>query len=238
MKNLNAVMRQLFIDNRFNGDGYRIDADDTDSATIYVYDAISAWGGVDPEDFARDLATVTANTIHLRINSPGGDVFDARAMITAVRQHSARVVAHIDGIAASAATGLALAADEVEISSGGFFMIHNAWSIGVGDAGEMRALADVLDKVNDSLVSDYTRKTQNSDEQIREWMNAETWFSAEEAIEHGFVDRMADEHAPENSVRWNLSAYNNTPNSLTVPPKIYDRAGMERRLALLTKVAA
>ena len=118
-----------------------------DEATVYIYDAIGSWFGIDPKDFVPAFNAISAKTIHLRINSPGGSVFDAEAMRTAIVDHPAHVIAHIDGLAASAATTIALAADEVEMSSGSMFMIHNAWSCAIGNARDMRAEAHLLDKV-------------------------------------------------------------------------------------------
>lgn len=163
---------------------------DDEEATLYVYDAIGSWFGIAASDFVQALADIKAKTIHLRIQSPGGSVFEAEAMQTALQQHPARVIAHIDGMAASAATTLALGADEVEISDGGMFMIHNAWNIAIGNADDMLEMAAHLEKVDANIAADYQRKTGASLEQIKEWMDAETWFSAAEALEHGFVDRI------------------------------------------------
>jgi ATP-dependent Clp protease protease subunit len=105
-----------------------------DEATILLYDVIDPWWGVAAKDFIAALAGDHAPTIHLRINSPGGDVFEARAMATAIRQHKSNVIAHIDGVAASAATYIAvIAAKEVEMSDGAFFMIHQAWALAMGN---------------------------------------------------------------------------------------------------------
>src|SRR5690606_23555112 len=106
-----------------------------DTATVWLYDVIGAdaWGGISASQFVQDVARIQAPVIHLRINSPGGDVFDARAMVTALREHPARIVAHIDGLAASAASYIALAADDVQMSDGAFLMIHNAWGIVLGN---------------------------------------------------------------------------------------------------------
>lgn len=161
-----------------------------EEATIYLYDAIGGWFGIAAAEFVQELNGLKAKTIHLRINSPGGSVFEAEAIQTAIQQHGAKVVAHIDGMAASAATYVALAADEIEISDGGFFMIHNAWGVAIGSAVEVRAYADLLDKISENISQDYQNKTGKSAEQITDWMNTETWFSASEALEHGFVDRI------------------------------------------------
>jgi len=161
-----------------------------DEATVYVYDAIGGWWGIDPKEWVPAFAAIKAKTIHLRINSPGGSVFDAEAMRTAIKQHPANVIAHVDGYAASAATGIAIAANEVEISDGAMFMIHNAWGWASGRAEELRDYADLLDKVDSSIVAAYVKKTGKDEEQVRDWMDKETWFTAAEALTHGFVDKI------------------------------------------------
>lgn len=163
---------------------------DKDEATVYIYDAIGSWWGVDPAEWVPAFAQIKAKTIHLRINSPGGSVFDAEAMRTAIKQHSANVIAHVDGYAASAATGIAIAANEVEISDGAMFMIHNAWGWASGRAEELRDYADLLDKVDSSIVAAYVKKTGKDEAQVRDWMDKETWFTAAEALTHGFVDKI------------------------------------------------
>lgn len=228
---------KMFLDNARAAKRYEVKAQG-DVATVYLYDAIGSWWGIDAQQFVKDLNAIDAPVIQLRINSPGGDVFDARAIATAIRQHKAKVTAHIDGLAASAATYIALAAAEVEIAKGGFFMIHNAWTLAMGNAAELRDTAGLLDKVDASIVADYRTKTGKDEQAIKDWMAAETWFTAEEAVQHGFVDRLSDGGATTEN-RWNLGAYGNAPKALTArPPEAsYDRATIERRLQLLERVA-
>ncbi|MGK4310088.1 MULTISPECIES: head maturation protease, ClpP-related [Pseudomonas] len=232
---------QLFQSNQKAKRDFRI-VNEGGEATIYIYDIIGEdwYGGVAAKDFVMQLTALDVEVIHLRINSPGGDVFEARAMATALKQHSAKVIAHIDGQAVSAATYVALAADEVEIAAGGFFMIHNAWTIQMGNASEFRSAADLLDKVDGSISADYEQKTGKSAEEIAKLMAATTWMTAEEALAEGFVDRIAeDKKAAKN--HWNLAAYGNAPKALTDPeepePQV-DREALERRLSLLEKIAA
>ena len=209
-------------------------------ATVYVYDAIDAYWGISAQDFVKAFAALDAQTIHLRINSPGGDVFEARAMATAIRESSARVVAHIDGVAASAATYVALAAAEVEIADGAMMMIHNAWGMVMGNAEDMRAFAATLEKVDGTIVADYARKTGQSEAQLRDWMAAETWFTAQEALDAGFVDRIAGAAESGAANRWNLAAYAHAPDALKTSPAPDPaelrtnmlRADLERRLGL------
>lgn len=243
---------------------FRVKAEDgSDEATIYVYGAIGDYYGIDPQSFVRELAAITASTIHLRINSPGGDVFAARAMKTALEQHAAKVIAHIDGLAASAASFLMLAADEIEISEGAFVMIHQPWTYAVGSADELRASAAVLDKVGLAIVGDYVRRTGKNEDEVLAWMKAETWFTADEAVENGFCDRKAGdaaaggpeqeetaeetaERGPETSSAKNLfdlSAYRNAPRALKqrkltpFDALAADRQRAEARLALIERAA-
>lgn len=197
-------------------------------ATVYVYDMIvdsaleAEWlGGVAPETFARELAGITAGTIHLRINSPGGSVFAARAMQAALREHPATVVAHIDGYAASAASVLMLAGDRVIASDGAMVMIHKAWTLGWGNEDDLRATADLLGKVDSTLVDSYAAKTGRDKDEIAAWMADETWFTAAEALAAGLVDEVAaDSAAAENRIAWNLKALGRpvAPAARAAPP--------------------
>lgn len=189
-----------------------------DETTVYLYDVIDNWYGVDSESFIKALQDIKTGTINLRINSPGGDVFDARAMATALKQHSARVVAHIDGLAASAATYIALAADEVRMSQGAFFMIHKGWTWNVGNADDFRKSADLLDKVDDSISNDYAKKTGIGKAELIQMMADETWMSADEALEKGFVDSVFDDEPVSNS--FDLSVYDKAP---AIAAKVVDR---------------
>ncbi len=218
-------LMQLFRDNAKPSASFEIKAEGGE-ATIYLYDAIGGWWGIEASDFVKCLDSLEAETIHLRVNSPGGDVFDARSIATALKQHSAKIVAHIDGLAASAATYVSLAADEVEIADGAFFMIHNAWTIAIGNADDMIATAELLGKVDESIVKDYQRKTGCEEAQIKDWMAAETWFTAAEAVEHGFADTIFEGEDVEN--HFNLGAYANTPAALSVKDEQEDSGKIHR----------
>ena len=140
---------------------YSIQAAAKDVAEVLIYDEISSWG-ITAENFVKDLQGVTAKTINLRINSPGGSVFDGTAIFNALRAHPAKVVSHIDGVAASIASIIALAADEVRMAENAFYMIHNAWGVAMGDGAEMRKMADILDKIAGTLAKTYAAKTGSS----------------------------------------------------------------------------
>lgn len=190
-------------------------------STLYVYDEIvgddwaAEWGGgVSSKQFIETLNALAAPVINLRINSPGGDVFAARTMETAIKNHASKVVAHIDGLAASAASILAIAADEVLIAPGAFFMIHNASMLTWGNKEELAQKIDVLTKVDDSLADTYVTKTGQDKNKISEMMKNETWIGAADAVEQGFADSVM-EFAVKNSIKWDLSAFGNAPEMPT-----------------------
>jgi ATP-dependent Clp protease protease subunit len=160
------------------------------------------------------LAAAGDRAVHLHINSPGGDVFEARAMAAAVVAHPATVTSHIDGLSASAATYLAMAANEVRMTDGGLFMIHNSWTMAWGDKSELRSTADLLQKIDGTIAADYARQTGKTLDEVVAWMDATTWFTAAEAKDAGFVDAIdanTKRDAAAAAARWNLSAYANAP---------------------------
>lgn len=210
---------KLLVNNKGKG-FFRAESSQTDEATIFLYDVIVSddwWGGITPLTFMKELASISAPIIHLRINSPGGDVFAARAMQTAMREHPGKIIAHVDGWCASAATFLAIAADESVISKGGMFMIHNAWSIAMGNAKDFTDMANLLTKIDGSIASDYVAKSGQAEQQIIDWMAAETYFLDQEAVDAGFVDAVA-EAAPKAQINWDLSAYEHAPTQNSQKP--------------------
>jgi ATP-dependent Clp protease protease subunit len=233
---------QLLLSNAATPRSFRCE-ESGDEATIYLYDVIDDYWGISAQSFVQQLAGLTAKTVHLRINSPGGDVFAARAMATAVRGYHGKVISHIDGVAASAATYVALAAAEVEMTQGAFFMVHKAWALAIGNSDELLELAALLEKVDDSIAHDYQRKTKKARDKIDAWMKAETWFNADEAKAEGFVDRVVDGDPVDD--RWDLAAYERAPEaSKRKPAPAMDdqvaaaRATSERRLKFLHRVPA
>lgn len=172
-------------------------SDSKEEATVYVYDAIGSWFGIDPASWVPAFNAIKAKNIHLRINSPGGSVFDAEAIYNAIREHPSFVTAHIDGLCASAATTIALASDEIEMSEGSMFMIHNSWSCAIGNSRDFLKEAQLLDKVDETIVSRYVQKTGQRKDNIQNMMIAETWLTAAEALEYGFVDRIFTAAEPE-----------------------------------------
>ncbi|WOD19832.1 head maturation protease, ClpP-related [Paraburkholderia kirstenboschensis] len=188
-----------------------------EDVTIYIYDAIVAdddtaewWGGVSAQTLVPQIRGIKGGTVHLRINSPGGDVFAAQAIVAAIRDTGVKVVAHIDGVAASAATVIASAADEVEMSDGAMYMIHCAWTVAIGNSADLAATSALLDKTDGVIAGQYAKRSGKSADDMKALMTAETWFTAEEAVEIGLADRVA-ENAPRAQASWDLSAYANAP---------------------------
>ena len=207
---------QLFKDNaRAEGPAaIRMDATTDTEAHIYLSDVIDAYWGANATALITALAGQQDKTVYLHINSPGGDVFEARAMAAAVVAHPGAVVARIDGICASAATYVALACNEVRMTDGGLFMIHNSWTFAMGDKAELRSTADLLDKIDGTIIADYKRKCGASQEQVVAWMDATTWFTAQEALDAKLIDAIDPntKQAKDNpAAKWNLAAYPNAP---------------------------
>ena len=197
---------------------------------------------LDSSSLVSLLAKQPERTILMRINSPGGSVFDGVAIHSALLHHKGQVTARIEGIAASAASFLTTAADTIEIAKAGSYMIHRAWGIAVGNAQAMTDMANVLTKLDDQIAGMYVDRTGKKPEEIMEWMIGDedgTWFNAEEALEHGFVDfilpgssrkyapdeddkRLA-EHRHQVAARLNQIAVNERLQKITVDARRFSR---------------
>lgn len=237
---MHRKLLNLARDNHGTGSGLRLEATSEDSTTVYVYDIIDSFWGVSAADFAREIGAVRTPNVLLRINSPGGDVFEARAMMAAIAEHPAKFTAKIDGLAASAATALTLACDIVDIVEGGFFMIHQAWTIALGNADDMRATANLLDKVDNSLIDGYVARSGKTVDQVKAWMSAETWFDAQEAVDAGFCNNVVPlATGAAKASAFNLAAYANAPQALTETKPVDEsiRVRMLSRLGLYERTA-
>lgn len=162
------------------------------SADLYLYDEIGGWGTV-ANDVRAEIQNLDTKQINLFINSPGGSVFEGFAIYNLLKNHKARVVAYVDGIAASIASVILCAADEVVMRANGMVMIHDPAGGRMGNATEQRKLADTLDKITDSIVQAYRTRTGKAEAEIRQLMAAETWFTASESVTFGFGDRVEGE---------------------------------------------
>lgn len=185
--------------------------DDAGAATLRLYDPIDSWGGdwgVSAKEFAAALAAVPRDVtdISLHINSPGGEVLEAVAILNQLRAHPARVTAVVDGLAASAASFLAVGVDETVMGQNTQLMIHDAWGLCVGNAADMRSLASLLDRLSNNIADVYATAAGGTTEDWRTAMLAESWYSAEEAVAAGLADSVAGD-APGVSAAFDLSAF-------------------------------
>jgi ATP-dependent protease ClpP protease subunit len=160
-------------------------------AEITLFDEIG-FGGTSAKAFISDLKKLSDQRVHLRINSVGGSVVEGTAIYNALRRHKGGLTVHVEALAASMASVVAMAGDEVAIADNALLMIHNPWSMSMGDADDLRKEADVLDKLKSTLVNAYKRKTGMDADEISDMMNEETWLGAEEAVALGFADYIED----------------------------------------------
>ena len=152
--------------------------------------------GMSAKRFAEDLKSLgELNKIIVRINSPGGDVFDGVAIYNTLLNHKAKVNTFIDGLAASIASVIALAGDAVTIADNAMFMMHNPWTIAIGDAREMEKVAETLDKIRESLVVTYSKRSGKDAKAIIKLLDAETWLTGQEAVDEGFADKVSEAKA-------------------------------------------
>ena len=157
------------------------------AAEVFIYDEIGGSFGVDANEFIQDLQGIKAKEITVRINSPGGSVFDAIAIYNSLIQHPANVTTRVDAMAASAASIIAMAGDKVEMMVGSQLMIHDAMGTEMGNAREMREMATFLDLQSDNLASIYANKGGDKQD-WRALMLNETWMFAQEAVDFGLAD--------------------------------------------------
>ncbi|MDF0540792.1 Clp protease ClpP [Sphingobium sp. H39-3-25] len=188
---------------------------------IYLYDYIAGseseaewWGGISAEGFTRQLMGMDGD-VSVRIDCPGGDVFGGRAIAQAMREYSGKITCHVDGLAASAASYIAIAGDHVVAAPGAFIMIHRAWTLMMGNAVDLRAEAALLEKIDGTIAASYAAKA-GGDADWLALMDAETWFTGEEALAAGLIDEVISETAgkAENAIgrkAWNLSAFDHPP---------------------------
>lgn len=188
-------------------------ADATNEVEVSIYDEIGSWG-VGANKFVSDLKKIDAKKINLRLNTPGGEVFDGTAIFNALRDHPADIVVHIDGLAASAGSFIAMSGDEIRMADNAYMMIHNGRGGVMGEAKDMRAYADVLEKINNNIAQMYADRTGKTKEHFSELMNAETWFTAEEALAQGLIDTItknAAEPKKNATASFDFKIYNKAP---------------------------
>lgn len=189
-----------------------------EAGVIWLYDVIAQddddadWGGgVSPRQFIDALQGSTG-ALTIRVNSPGGSVFGAQAMVAAMRAHEHPITVQIDSLAASAASVIACAASHVQMAPGSMMMIHKAWGAVMGNEAEMRATADLLAKLDEQIASGYAAKTGGDIDEYLALMAAETWFTADEALTAKLADEVIATNNQKPKAAWDLSVYANAPD--------------------------
>lgn len=214
-----------------------VESDGT-TGKLHIDDVIDSWGGFWGVSAKEVNAALTelgdVQNITLHINSPGGEVYEGIAILNALRRHPAKVTAVVDGLAASAASFIAAGVDEMVMGRNTELMIHDAWGIALGPAADMHAMGDRLDKISDNIASTYAEKAGGDTAIWREAMLAETWYSAQEAVDVGLADRIEGDDAdladgeivPRDA--WDLSVFKHqgrasAPDPAAVPPPPADQ---------------
>lgn len=191
-------------------------------ADLYLYIEIASWGGGyaahSAKSFKSELdALGEIKTLNVYINSPGGDVFEGVAIYNMLKRHKAHIKVHIDGLAASIASVIAMAGDEIIMPSNAMLMIHNPWTFAMGNAKDLREAADRLEKVGTSIRQSYLAKTGDklSEDDLTALMDAETWLAAQEAYDYGLCDEVTGVTQIAASISKDLFAkYKNVPATL------------------------
>ena len=188
-----------------------IAASEDTSAEILLFDFIG-WPYNDPRDLIHALADMGDVTV--RINSPGGDVFDGAAIYNAFSSHKGIITTRIEGLAASMASVIAMAGKKVQAYDNTFFMVHNSSTFAMGNQYELRDTADLLEKVDTTITDAYQKKTKKGKKEISEMMKATTWMTAKEAKDHGFVDEIVTGKSVK--ADFNLSIFANLPDEFNI----------------------
>ncbi|MFE4716853.1 head maturation protease, ClpP-related [Streptomyces sp. NPDC056728] len=202
---------------------YRItNAADPDEAEVMLYDEIGGWFGATADEFIADLRGVTSPNLRVRINSPGGSVFEGIAIANALRSHPANVVIQVDSVAASIASVIAMAGDRVEMAPNSMLMIHDASGVCLGNAADMEEMAQLLALISDNIADAYAARAGGTREQWREAMRAESWYLPDDAVAAGLADEALakpktgepvapdEDDEPDMARAWDLAAYGYT----------------------------
>lgn len=183
-------------------------ADDPD--TISIYDVIGAddWtgAGFTARRMSAALRSIGAKDVTVNINSPGGDMFEGLAIYNLLAEHPGKVTVRVMGLAASAASIIAMAGDEIEMGLGSFLMIHNAWGVVVGNRNDMRSAADLFAQFDGAMADIYVHRSGRKKAEVEAWMDAETFMNASDALANGFATGTFEAPKPDASARAEISA--------------------------------
>ena len=207
--------------------------DEEKSAELILYGSIGSdeyWDDISDKAFKQDIENLgDVENITLHINSPGGSVFSAVAIANTLKNHKAKITANIDGLAASAATIITSACDIVKMPKNALFMVHNPITFAYGNNQDMQKTLEMLNKVKNSIIETYLNKAKTDKETLSELMDNETWMSAEEAKEYGFVDEILDESVEKevienkliiNNMAFDISRFKNFKEKKNQDPRI------------------
>lgn len=178
---------------------WKMSVNNKDELDIYIYDQIGDyWGNsYSPKDLLEDIKAESFNKINLYINSPGGDVFDGVAIYNILQRvksdKNIKIDVHVDGMAASIASIIAMIGDNIYMPANSMLMIHNPWTYAAGNAIELRKTAEELDKICDSMKTIYLKRFNKTDEKLTELLDSETWLTADEALAYGLCDEVLEE---------------------------------------------
>jgi ATP-dependent protease ClpP protease subunit len=203
--------------------------DNSDTATVYIFDEIGFWG-TDAQSFVRQLLAIDKPKIELHLNSPGGEVFDGVAIYNALKSHSAHVDVIVDSLAASAASFIAQAGDTVTMKRGSLMMIHDASAICLGNEQDMLDTANILSKVSNNIADIYAQRAGEDQAFWRDLMKEEVWYTADEAVDANLADKVSEEDASSSpSDEWDLSVFNyqgrtDAPSPKQVRQLVFNRA--------------
>lgn len=185
-------------------------------AEVMIYERIGAslWEeGVTAKQFRTDLKALgEVKTLNVRINSPGGSIAEGMAIYAALKESKAKKVMHVDGVAASMASVIAMAGDEIRIAEGGFVMIHDPYGMAEGTADELRKYAEVMDKYKSQMVAIYASRTGLSEDEVSSLMASETWMNSTEAVAKGFANKVSGKAVLSAELR--LDGFKNTPQAV------------------------
>lgn len=198
-----------------------------DAAELQLYGVLGEeewWDDVTSKQFAADVKALRGKPLNVRINSVGGNVFTGNAIYSLLKTHDKKVTVYIDGLAASAASVVAMAGEEVIMPANAMMMIHNPWTVAMGEASDFRKLADDMDKIRDSILTTYENKTGMDRDKIIAMLDDETWLTASEAKDLGFADTILDDvkiaaslgggSIAVNGEQFSLNRFKNLPVSL------------------------
>ena len=192
-------------------DWFEIKAEKDDVVEIFIYDVIG-WPFIDAQEFVTALSGINGKDILIRINSPGGDIFDALAMFNAIGEYKGKLTIRIESLAASSASIIAIAGKEVQAYKNTMMMIHEPWAIAIGNQYDFREMMEILGKISGNIIDTYADNSNIGKRDIKSMMKDETWFTAKEMKEKGLIDTILDGDGVK--AKFDLSMFSKTPETL------------------------